>query len=104
MRREREERAKGLDERAALQAAAATSGRSVLVSGLVFQHHWAESLLGFKSIGAITSWLPLFLFVILFGLSMTTTCSSSAGSGRLTTGGYEPPTRWRTESSRPRAR
>ena len=37
---------------------------------LVFQHSWAEGLLGFKSNGAITSWLPLFLFVILFGLSM----------------------------------
>jgi uncharacterized membrane protein YdfJ with MMPL/SSD domain len=37
---------------------------------LVFQHKWAESLLGFKSIGGITAWLPLFLFVILFGLSM----------------------------------
>ena len=37
---------------------------------LVFQHTWAEGLLGFKSTGAITSWLPLFLFVILFGLSM----------------------------------
>ncbi|HUO71746.1 MAG TPA: MMPL family transporter [Solirubrobacteraceae bacterium] len=37
---------------------------------LVFQHTWAQSLLGFKSTGAITSWLPLFLFVILFGLSM----------------------------------
>ena len=37
---------------------------------LVFQHSWAEGLLGFKSTGAITSWLPLFLFVILFGLSM----------------------------------
>ena len=36
----------------------------------IFQHHWAESILGFKSNGAITSWLPLFLFVILFGLSM----------------------------------
>ncbi len=40
----------------------------VLVS--VFQHHWAESLLGFSSNGAIVSWLPLFAFVILFGLSM----------------------------------
>ena len=29
-----------------------------------------ESLLGFQSNGAISSWLPLFLFVILFGLSM----------------------------------
>ncbi len=37
---------------------------------LVFQHSWAESILGFSSNGAIASWLPLFLFVILFGLSM----------------------------------
>jgi RND superfamily putative drug exporter len=37
---------------------------------LVFQHTWAEGLLGFNSNGAIASWLPLFLFVILFGLSM----------------------------------
>jgi RND superfamily putative drug exporter len=37
---------------------------------LVFQHSWAESILAFKSNGAITSWLPLFLFVVLFGLSM----------------------------------
>jgi RND superfamily putative drug exporter len=36
---------------------------------LVFQSHWAESLLGFKSTGAIAPWLPLFLFVILFSLS-----------------------------------
>jgi len=37
---------------------------------LVFQHHWAEGLLGFNSNGGITSWLPMFLFVVLFGLSM----------------------------------
>jgi uncharacterized membrane protein YdfJ with MMPL/SSD domain len=37
---------------------------------LVFQHHWAESLLGFHSNGTIIAWLPLFLFVVLFGLSM----------------------------------
>ncbi|HKD34065.1 MAG TPA: MMPL family transporter [Gaiellaceae bacterium] len=37
---------------------------------LVFQHHWAQGLLGFHSNGAIISWLPLFLFVVLFGLSM----------------------------------
>jgi len=36
----------------------------------IFQNKWAEGLLGFHSNGAITSWLPLFLFVILFGLSM----------------------------------
>ena len=37
---------------------------------LVFQNHWAEGLLGFTSTGAIVTWLPLFLFVVLFGLSM----------------------------------
>ena len=36
----------------------------------VFQHGWAEDLLGFTSTGTIVSWLPLFSFVILFGLSM----------------------------------
>jgi RND superfamily putative drug exporter len=35
-----------------------------------FQWGWGESLLGFESTGGITSWLPLFLFVVLFGLSM----------------------------------
>jgi len=37
---------------------------------LVFQHRWAEPVLRFRSNGTITSWLPLFLFVVLFGLSM----------------------------------
>jgi len=36
----------------------------------VFQGTWAEGLLDFHSSGAILTWLPLFLFVILFGLSM----------------------------------
>ena len=36
----------------------------------VFQLSWAQGLLGFKSDGAIESWLPIFLFVVLFGLSM----------------------------------
>ena len=45
-------------------------GASYGVLVLVFEHHWAEPLLGFTSNGAIISWLPLFLFVILFGLSM----------------------------------
>jgi RND superfamily putative drug exporter len=35
-----------------------------------FQWGWGESLLNFESTGAIAAWLPLFLFVILFGLSM----------------------------------
>ncbi len=39
---------------------------------LVFQHGWGASVLGVDEAtqGAITSWLPMFLFVILFGLSM----------------------------------
>jgi uncharacterized membrane protein YdfJ with MMPL/SSD domain len=36
----------------------------------VFQYGWGEHLLGFRSDGAITPWLPTFMFVILFGLSM----------------------------------
>jgi uncharacterized membrane protein YdfJ with MMPL/SSD domain len=37
---------------------------------VVFQEGHGENILGFESFGGITSWLPLFLFVILFGLSM----------------------------------
>ena len=37
---------------------------------LVFQHTWAEKLLDFRSNHGVVSWLPLFLFVVLFGLSM----------------------------------
>jgi uncharacterized membrane protein YdfJ with MMPL/SSD domain len=36
----------------------------------IFQDGHLEGLLNFESVGGITSWLPLFLFVILFGLSM----------------------------------
>jgi uncharacterized membrane protein YdfJ with MMPL/SSD domain len=45
-------------------------GAAYGVMVLVFQKGWFESLLGFKSTGAIESWLPVFIFVILFGLSM----------------------------------
>jgi uncharacterized membrane protein YdfJ with MMPL/SSD domain len=37
---------------------------------LIFQYGWGESLLDFSSNGGIAYWLPIFLFVILFGLSM----------------------------------
>jgi len=37
---------------------------------VVFQHSWAERILDFRSNHAVVSWLPLFLFVVLFGLSM----------------------------------
>ena len=36
----------------------------------VFQDGHGSSLLGFTPTGGVTPWLPLFLFVILFGLSM----------------------------------
>ena len=49
-----------------LLSAAAAYGLLVLV----FQGSWAEGLLGFHSMDAVVTWLPLFLFVVLFGLSM----------------------------------
>ncbi|GHA28286.1 membrane protein [Streptomyces purpurascens] len=49
-----------------LLSAAAALGLLVLV----FQGTWAEGLLDFDSTGSIGSRVPLFLFVILFGLSM----------------------------------
>jgi RND superfamily putative drug exporter len=45
-------------------------GAAYGVMVLVFQHHWFDSLLGFTATKMITAWVPLFLFVILFGLSM----------------------------------
>jgi RND superfamily putative drug exporter len=36
----------------------------------IFQDGHLESLLGFESVGSIVSWMPIFLFVVLFGLSM----------------------------------
>jgi RND superfamily putative drug exporter len=36
----------------------------------VFQEGHLQGLLGYHSNGGVTSWLPMFLFVILFGLSM----------------------------------
>jgi uncharacterized membrane protein YdfJ with MMPL/SSD domain/pimeloyl-ACP methyl ester carboxylesterase len=58
LRREREERAKGRSERAALEAAAATSGRSVLISGLTVMVAMAGMFLtgdkSFASFGVAT--------------------------------------------------
>jgi RND superfamily putative drug exporter len=36
----------------------------------VFQKGWFESALGFKSTGSVEAWLPVFMFVVLFGISM----------------------------------
>ena len=45
-------------------------GAAFGVLTLVFQHSWAESMLHFHSTGGIISWIPIFLFVVLMGLSM----------------------------------
>ena len=46
-------------------------GAAYGVMVLVFQRGWLlEGVLSFKSTGIIESWLPLFVFAILFGLSM----------------------------------
>ncbi|UFQ20387.1 MULTISPECIES: MMPL family transporter [Streptomyces] len=51
-----------------LNLISAASALGLLV--LVFQGRWAEDLLSFVSLDGISSRVPLFLFVILFGLSM----------------------------------
>ncbi|MEY9927431.1 RND superfamily putative drug exporter [Catenulispora sp. GP43] len=45
-------------------------GASYGVVKWIFQDGHLEKQLGFQSYGAVISWLPLFMFVILFGLSM----------------------------------
>jgi putative drug exporter of the RND superfamily len=37
---------------------------------LVFQEGWANSFFGFHKVDAIEAWVPVFLFAVLFGLSM----------------------------------
>ena len=45
-------------------------GAAYGVLTLMFQHGVGADLLGFDTPGSVTAWLPLFLFVVLFGLSM----------------------------------
>ncbi|MFJ1752679.1 MMPL family transporter [Kitasatospora sp. NPDC088134] len=45
-------------------------GAAYGVLALVFQHGVGAALVGTAGVGAVESWVPLFLFVILFGLSM----------------------------------
>ncbi|MFE2869214.1 MMPL family transporter [Embleya sp. NPDC059259] len=47
-----------------------SAGAALGLLVVVFQNSWAEGLFGFTSTGSIGSRVPLFLFVILFGLSM----------------------------------
>ena len=68
MRREREERAAGRDEHAALQAAAATSGRSVLVSGLTVMTAMAGMYLaGDKTFASMATGTILVVAVAMLG-------------------------------------
>ncbi len=45
-------------------------GAAFGVLTLVFQHSWADGLLGYTSSGFVVDWIPLFTFVVLMGLSM----------------------------------
>ncbi|MFG3253792.1 MMPL family transporter [Streptomyces sp. NPDC048172] len=45
-------------------------GAAYGVMTAVFQRGWGEGLVGTEAPGAIESWMPLFVFVVLFGLSM----------------------------------
>ncbi len=70
---------------------------------LVFQDGHGEKLLGFQSVGGITSWLPLFLFVIRFGLSMDYHVFILSRIRERSTAACAPTTRSRTGSRAPRA-
>ena len=47
-----------------------STGAAYGVMVAVFQHGWGASLVGTHGVGALESWIPLFVFVVLFGLSM----------------------------------
>ncbi|HET9171387.1 MAG TPA: MMPL family transporter [Actinospica sp.] len=47
-----------------------STGAAYGVMVAVFQHGWGAGLVGTKAVGALESWIPLFVFVVLFGLSM----------------------------------
>ncbi len=47
-----------------------SAGAAFGVLVLTFQHTWAEGLLDFHSTGTVITWIPLFTFAVLFGLSM----------------------------------
>ncbi len=48
----------------------ASVGVAFGVLAVVFQHGWGEDLLGFRSPGYVIDWVPLFVLVVLVGLSM----------------------------------
>jgi RND superfamily putative drug exporter len=69
---------------------------------LVFQHGFAQGLLGVHSDG-VTSWLPLFLFVVLFGLSMDYHVFILSRIWSRWTAACRPSRRSSAASARPRA-
>ena len=83
LRREREERASGKSERAALEAAAATSGRSVLISGLTVMVAMAGMFLTgdatFASFGLAT--MIVVAFAMLGSLTVLPALLSRLGDG-----------------------
>ena len=52
----------------ALNLLSVAAAYGVLVA--VFQYGWGQHVLGFRAYGGIAPWLPMFMFVLLFGLSM----------------------------------
>jgi len=48
----------------------ASVGAAFGILALVFQHGWLAGLLGFASPGFVIDWVPLFVLVVLVGLSM----------------------------------
>ena len=58
---------------------------------LVFQKGVGSSLFGFQEVPVIESWIPLFLFAILFGLSMVlAVCNNGTLIDRRDQGGGAP--------------
>ena len=70
---------------------------------LIFQDGHLQGLLGFTAYGGITTWLPLFMFVLLFGLSMDYHVFILSRIRELRVGGASPGPRSPTASPAARA-
>ena len=78
-------------------------GAAYGVLTLVFQHGWLHKQLGFETPGFVVAWLPLFLFVILFGLSMDYHVYILSRVREAFDRACRATTPWSTASSRPPA-
>ena len=79
-------------------------GAALGVLVLVFQDGHGETLLDFQSVGGVAPVIPLFLFVILFGLSMDYHVFILGRIRELVDGGRAPTRPSRTASRAPRRR